>query len=132
MNVTSGPIQEEMDGLEEESYASGWESRYSEIIRLMAVCFSLISTIWLVLVALADRTSGASAHPRVSISNGSYHGLHNQKLKQDMFLGMPYAKPPTGDLRFRRPQSLAESWDDHRDATEYGSHCFGYGVCTPS
>ncbi|HBY48605.1 MAG TPA: hypothetical protein DEH09_04680, partial [Alcanivorax sp.] len=34
------------------------------------------------------------------------------------FLGIPYAQPPLGDLRWRAPQPL-EPWDDVRDATAW-------------
>ena len=36
-----------------------------------------------------------------------------------VFRGVPYARPPVGDLRWRRPQPL-EPWDGVRDALEFG------------
>lgn len=38
------------------------------------------------------------------------------------FLGIPYAKPPIGDLRWRSPQP-PDPWRDVRPALEYGSPC---------
>ncbi|HEY4119133.1 MAG TPA: carboxylesterase family protein [Byssovorax sp.] len=38
------------------------------------------------------------------------------------FLGVPYAAPPTGDLRLRPPTEPA-CWDGARDATDFGSAC---------
>ncbi len=39
-----------------------------------------------------------------------------------VFLGIPYAAPPVGPLRFRPPQ-LHSGWDGVRDALEFGSAC---------
>ena len=38
------------------------------------------------------------------------------------FLGIPYAAPPVGDLRWKPPVAAAK-WDGVRKATEFGSHC---------
>jgi len=38
------------------------------------------------------------------------------------FLGVPYAAPPVGDLRFR-PPAATPSWDGFREASEFGAAC---------
>ena len=38
------------------------------------------------------------------------------------FLGIPYAQPPVGDLRWREPQP-AKAWSEVRDATGFGAPC---------
>ena len=68
--------------------------------------------------------------PSVDLDNGTYFGVSNEHYQQEFFLGIPYAQPPTGSLRFAPPQALDESWDEPRDATEYGNICFGYGADT--
>ena len=66
--------------------------------------------------------------PIVAIKNGSYRGLHNARYNQDLFLGIPYAKPPVGDLRLNLPKSLDETFVGTRDAKQYYPFCVGYGV----
>ena len=39
------------------------------------------------------------------------------------YKGIPYARPPTGDLRFKRPQK-AEGWKGTFKATKYGNKCY--------
>ncbi len=43
------------------------------------------------------------------------------------WLGIPYAKPPVGDLRWRAPRD-PDSWDGVRDTTSFGSACTQYGT----
>lgn len=38
------------------------------------------------------------------------------------FLGIPFAAPPVGELRWKAPQAPA-SWSDTRDATQLGNRC---------
>jgi len=43
------------------------------------------------------------------------------------WLGIPYAKPPVGDLRWKAPRD-PDPWDGVRDATSFGSACTQYGT----
>jgi para-nitrobenzyl esterase len=38
------------------------------------------------------------------------------------FLGIPYARPPRGELRWRAPQPLPP-WSGSRDALQFGAEC---------
>lgn len=69
-----------------------------------------------------------TADPIVQVKNGTYRGVHSEQYNQDYFLGIPYAQPPVGNLRFRQAQSLNESWEGVHDAVEYSKECVGYGV----
>ncbi|KAF7514498.1 hypothetical protein G7054_g15263 [Neopestalotiopsis clavispora] len=76
---------------------------------------------------LALGNPSAAYAPSASTKNGTYLGKTNVHYNQDEFLGIPYAQPPVGDLRFRGPASLNESWSEERNATEYSPICVGYG-----
>ena len=38
------------------------------------------------------------------------------------YLGVPYAAPPIGDKRWRKP-TPPDGWEGVRNATEFGAHC---------
>lgn len=65
--------------------------------------------------------------PVARTCNGTYTGIHSPSCNQDFFLGVPYAQPPVGDLRFRNPRPLTSSWNDFRRADTYSPACVGYG-----
>ncbi|KAK7987426.1 phosphoglycerate mutase-like protein [Apiospora arundinis] len=65
--------------------------------------------------------------PRAQTINGTYEGLHLPDWDQDAFLGMPFAQPPIGPLRWRWPQSIDASFAGVRNATAYGHSCMQYG-----
>ncbi|KAK8124579.1 uncharacterized protein PG998_000338 [Apiospora kogelbergensis] len=67
--------------------------------------------------------------PRVTTKNGTLVGVHSPSYHQDFFLGVPFAQPPVGDLRFRNPQPINESWDGERAAQKLPPACVGYGDC---
>ncbi|KAI1360513.1 alpha/beta-hydrolase [Xylaria arbuscula] len=75
-------------------------------------------------LSLASNNSQA---PTVKTINGTYEGLYLPDWNQDAFLGMPYAQPPVGELRYRWPVSVNESFDGVRKATQYGYSCMQYG-----
>ncbi|KAG5895282.1 hypothetical protein JTB14_015148 [Gonioctena quinquepunctata] len=64
-------------------------------------------------------------NPTVKICDGELQGCERVDLDGKSFLaflGIPYAKPPVGELRFKAPQP-AESWLGVRDATKEGECC---------
>lgn len=56
----------------------------------------------------------------VLTDKGAVRGAINNDMRE--FKGIPYARPPVGDLRFAMPMD-AEAWSGERDATTYGSPC---------
>ncbi|KAL4218336.1 hypothetical protein ACF0H5_023074 [Mactra antiquata] len=46
----------------------------------------------------------------------------NNNYKVDRYLGIPYAKAPVGNLRFKKPEP-AESFQEPYDATKFGAVC---------
>ncbi|RYP40375.1 hypothetical protein DL767_001730 [Monosporascus sp. MG133] len=71
--------------------------------------------------------------PALTNPQESYWGPNIDTLRaiknwdQDVFLGMPYAQPPIGELRYRWPQPLNASFEGVRKATQYGYSCMQYG-----
>ncbi|KAH6988565.1 para-nitrobenzyl esterase [Ilyonectria destructans] len=63
-------------------------------------------------------TSAGPNMPNVSVDSGELKGLILPNgLRR--FLGVPYAEPPVGDLRWRPPQPVSP-WTNHRSALDYG------------
>ncbi|OWP22366.1 carboxylesterase [Microbacterium sp. AISO3] len=58
-----------------------------------------------------------SDEARVSISGGELRGSRLNGV--DRYLGIPYAKPPVGERRFRVAEPV-DPWDGERDATRFG------------
>src|SRR5215469_15021550 len=78
----------------------------------------------LTLGALAAAAPAASASTLggqgTGTANGAVRGLANGAVNE--FLGIPYAAPPVGALRWQPPQPAA-SWSGVRDATQFAPHC---------
>ena len=65
----------------------------------------------------------ASARPlTVKTEQGKVQGKAINDSKVNAFLGLPYAAPPIGDLRWKAPQPAAK-WKGERDATKFGANC---------
>jgi len=69
--------------------------------------------------AVASPASGG-ANPTVRVDGGLIRGASAAGVNS--FLGLPYAAPPTGNLRWRPPQPAA-GWTGVRDATQFGPSC---------
>lgn len=69
--------------------------------------------------------AGAAQPPLARTRNGTYSGTHSSTYGTDFFLGIPFARPPTGSLRLQRPASLNTAWAGIRQATSYGPGCIG-------
>jgi hypothetical protein len=93
--------------------------------------FTALASMWTSLTSvLVLSLSVAAAAPIVDVRNGTYAGVYSEQYNQDFFLGIPFAQPPVGDLRFRNPQSLNTTWTGTRLADAYSPLCVGYGVCS--
>src|SRR6516162_8576129 len=64
--------------------------------------------------------SGSGGGPVVPTGDGPVRGVTAGGINE--FLGIPYAAPPTGNLRWRPPQPPAE-WQGVRDATQFWPSC---------
>jgi para-nitrobenzyl esterase len=78
-------------------------------------------------LAVAGLTLGLSATVHadsltVKIEQGKVHGKTINDGKVKAFLGLPYAAPPVGDLRWKAPEPPVK-WKGERDATKFGAHC---------
>jgi para-nitrobenzyl esterase len=62
----------------------------------------------------------AIADPVVVTQDGGVRGVERSQVNE--FLGIPYAAPPVGDLRWRPPQVHAP-WPVVLDATKFRDHC---------
>ncbi|KAG8629734.1 hypothetical protein KVT40_001353 [Elsinoe batatas] len=65
--------------------------------------------------------------PTVQVKNGTIQGRFSEPWNQEQYLGIPYAQPPLGSLRFRHPQPINTSFDGVLDATKYGFSCYQFG-----
>ena len=59
---------------------------------------------------------------RVKTENGKIEGIMAANGQIRAFLGIPFAAPPVGPLRWQPPQPAAK-WKGVRQAVNFGSHC---------
>ncbi len=76
---------------------------------------------WLVVVlTLLTPLVAHAAGPLVKIDSGIVQGKTVGTV--NAFLGIPYAAPPVGNLRWKPPMPPAK-WEDVRKATSFGARC---------
>ena len=98
-------------------------NRIDSRLRPLAAFFAALIALTL---ATAGGNAGAAAAPGsggvpiVHIDSGVVRGVAGSTV--DAFLGLPYAAPPTGNLRWRPPRPPAD-WQGVRDATKFAPSC---------
>lgn len=72
----------------------------------------------------ACSSDGGSSAPAVTTAETTL-GMANGVMTDEgvvAFLGLPFAEPPVGDLRFKPPVAI-DAWDSPVDASEFGPAC---------
>ncbi|KAI1434366.1 alpha/beta-hydrolase [Xylaria sp. CBS 124048] len=95
---------------------------------MMIMIINMMQTLPALFAALVLVSAEKAAAPTAKTRNGTYAGLYLPAWEQEVFLGMPYARPPVGELRYRRPQPIDEAFAGVRPATAYGRSCMQYGT----
>jgi para-nitrobenzyl esterase len=70
----------------------------------------------------SDDPPAPAAAPVADTQYGRLEGALHASGTMKQFLGIPYAAPPVGELRWKAPVPPA-SWSGTRSATAYGHHC---------
>lgn len=77
------------------------------------------------LLSLAFAMGVMAQAPKVTIDNGTLEGIDSSGVK--IFLGIPFAQAPVGDLRWKAPQPV-ENWQGVRSAKKFGANPIQYNV----
>lgn len=64
-----------------------------------------------------QRISGPA---QATISSGVIEGMYDADLELGVYLGIPFAKPPLGELRWKAPQAV-ESWEGVLETKAFGN-----------
>jgi carboxylesterase type B len=90
----------------------------------MLVKSFILSIFLLEIISVIKSEENNSNSISVTIKNGKINGkTENFDDKEvNVFLGIPYAEPPIGDLRFKKPLPVKE-WSEPIDATKWSSPC---------
>jgi para-nitrobenzyl esterase len=94
-----------------------WRTRARLGVGVVALATLLAGATTAVAAPLSQQSGG---RPVVSTAGGAVRGITTANTNE--FLGLPYAAPPVGPLRWRAPQPAAP-WHGVRDASQFAPHC---------
>ena len=80
----------------------------------------LLSCALLLPIALASAQETNSLE--LKLTSGTFKGITNSNGTES-WLGIPYAVPPVGSLRFKAPVPITTSSTDTKNASAYGNAC---------
>jgi para-nitrobenzyl esterase len=95
-----------------------WRACATVAVAVLALGALVAAAPWTNASTLGGRA--ANSGPVAGTAGGAVRGLAHGAV--DEFLGIPYAAPPVGALRWQPPQPAA-SWSGVRDATQFAPHC---------
>jgi para-nitrobenzyl esterase len=84
--------------------------------------YRLLTLIATLILGLGAQMLVAQNDLLVNTAQGAVKGKTINNARVKAYLGLPYAAPPVGELRWRAPQPPVK-WSGVRDATTYGAHC---------
>ena len=73
----------------------------------------------IVLAGLGHASIATTIPPKVTLEAGILEGVYFGSENEVAFLGVPYAAPPVGELRWKPPQPL-RGWKGTRQANQFG------------
>lgn len=89
-------------------------------MRVSTLC-CVATLAWTVVACSSDSASSTPAVTTADTTLGTANGVMTDEGVV-AFLGLPFAEPPVGDLRFKPAVAIA-AWDSPVDATEFGPAC---------
>jgi para-nitrobenzyl esterase len=78
-----------------------------------------ITALLLTMFVLSYAQKENSFAVQVKVENGAIEGLYDTKSGLQLYFGIPFAKPPVGELRWKAPQPL-DAWKGVRETKAFG------------
>ena len=93
-------------------------------VKLIDIVVSLALVVVMIMVSgpitqpLIAATGNTTRTEIVTVEGGQIQGLVNEEGDVEIYAGIPYAKAPVGELRWKEPQDV-ESWDGIKDCSYF-------------
>ena len=83
---------------------------------------AMLKSVFITFISLLPCIVLPAQQPSVfaTVKNGKLEGYRDEKTNLNIFLGVPFAQPPVGELRWKAPQPLPD-WKGTRTAKKFGS-----------
>jgi len=62
-----------------------------------------------------------NAYVKIKVENGLIEGFFDASANLNVFFGIPYAKPPVDDLRWKAPQPM-DNWNGVLETKKFSAH----------
>ena len=107
-----------------------------QITQVVLATMKLIGSFWICLLHVFMLTKcygGLVDEPAVTTKLGTIIGQYHttvvfgEKVKYETYLGIPYAEPPVGDLRFKKPVPK-QAFSSPYKAIQFGNACYQHSA----